>query len=84
MKINEDFEVERDAYQWILTQWRDGINPKTKEPTRSKRQTYHATLEQVCGVIVERQCGQCESLSEIIALMKDVKQALMGSIPKIV
>ena len=80
MKINDDFEMKRDNYQWILTHWKDGIKPKTKEPTRTPRITYHATIEQVASVIVERTAGECGSLQEIVELMAGVKSFLVQKI----
>ena len=77
IQIGTNFEIERDKYQWILVEWRDGINPKTKESTRSPHKTYHATLEQVAGVVVDRGCEDCESLQEMVAIMADVKSILV-------
>ena len=77
IKINENMEIKRDNYQWILTEWRDGFNEKTQKPTRNARTTYHATFEQVAGVVVERACGECESLEGLKALVTSCKLLLV-------
>lgn len=52
MKISEDYEVSRDKYQWILTEWYDGKN-KDGDLKRKSRQTYHGSLRQVASQIVD-------------------------------
>jgi hypothetical protein len=80
IKINEDFEFERDPQQWVLHEWRDGVNPKTKEPTRVEKITYHGTLHQVCSAVIERNSGKCESLKEVMKAIEATKADLLTSI----
>jgi len=75
IKFNNDFEFERDKYQWILHHWVDGKD-KDGNPKRSRRTTYHGTLSQLCDVIMERTCGRCESLAEIVTLLNHASKAL--------
>ena len=62
IKINEDFEFERADQCWELHHWKDGTNPKTKEPVRTKTTTYHATVSQVCKAVIDRDSGSADSL----------------------
>jgi hypothetical protein len=83
IKINEDFEFERDPHQWILHEWRDGVNPKTKEPTRVEKVTYHGTLHQVCCEVIERYAGSCDSLQEVMKAIESTKYDVMKAISKV-
>ena len=66
IKINEDFEFERADQCWELHHWRDGTNPKTKLPTRTKTTTYHGTVLQVCRAAIDREAGVANSLQGLI------------------
>lgn len=48
IKINENWTVTKDSFQWILTYEAEGeLNPKTGKLSKTTRTTYHATLAQV-------------------------------------
>ncbi len=79
IKINDRFEFERGDQCWNLHEWKDGVNPKTKEPTRSKTTTYHSKLEQVCSAVIDRELGKAEELSEIAKLLWVVKEELKAA-----
>lgn len=82
IKINEDFEFEWDGTQWILHQWRDGINPRTKEPTRAAKQTYYPTLIQLCSKVVELNAAAADNLLGMVANMRSVEHGLRMAIEK--
>ena len=65
IKINETFSVEKDKYQWLLIETKDGLN-KLKEPIKTTRTTYHGTLKQCCKVMMESVVGECESVQQIV------------------
>ena len=65
IKINETFRVEKDKYQWLLIETKDGLS-KTQEPIKTTRTTYHGTLKQCCNQISERMMGECESVKELV------------------
>jgi len=64
IKINDKFSVERDKYQWLLTESKDGIG-KDKQPIVTTRTTYHGTLKQCCNEIAERMMGDYSSIAEL-------------------
>jgi hypothetical protein len=68
IKFNEDYSFERDKYQWILHHSYDGRD-KDKNPKRQSRDTYHATLEQICQTIVDREAGRCTDMAELQKLL---------------
>ena len=70
IKINDQFSVERDKYQWLLHDTKDGISKKG-EPIKVTRTTYHPKLEQCCSKISERMMGECESVQEIKKALND-------------
>ena len=82
IKVNDDFEIRTDPYNWILDEWFDG---KDKEGNlrRQKRTTFHANLEQICGVIIDRSASKCESLDEIIHLLKNCIEVLKVNVESI-
>lgn len=80
MKINDDWEAERDNYGWHLKHWRDSINPKTKESSRTYRSSYHANLEQCMDYILDTEAGPVPEASAVKsawdAVMVDLNKAL--------
>jgi hypothetical protein len=80
IRVNDDFEFERDTYGWKLHQWSDGVNPKTKEPIRSKSTTYHPNLEQVCSAVIDRCAGLAECAVMLTDGLASIKKELHVSI----
>lgn len=76
IKINEDFEFERDEYGWRLYQWKDGINKKTGKATRNKSVTYHANIYQICAAVIDRSAGGCQSMEELRDMLSSAEQGL--------
>jgi hypothetical protein len=70
INVNDRFEFKYDGIQWVLDEWRDGVNPKNGEPTRTKKTTYHASLKQVCSSVLNRMLGDCEDMKELIHLLE--------------
>ena len=79
IKINDKFSVERDKYQWLLHESKDGIG-KDKQPIVTTRTTYHGTLKQCCNEIAERMMGECESVTEILKALDSFDRALDGKL----
>ncbi len=65
IKINNKFEISRDKHGWQLHEWKDGLN-KDKEPTRTKRTTYHPNLIQICDVVIDREAGCANTMEEVL------------------
>ena len=53
MKLNERWEITGGRGDYVVTESRAGRNPKTKEPTVTKRHTYYPTLEQCARYIIK-------------------------------
>lgn len=73
--FNERFSFERDTYGWKLHEKREGKD-KDGKPKDSTKTTYHANLNQVCGAIIDKTIGDCESLEEIKSLLSDARHIL--------
>lgn len=82
IKINDDFEFEWDGMQWVLYQWRDGVNPKTKKPSRRARPTYYPTLHQLCCRVVELNAAAADSMLGMVSNMRSVEQSLLLAIQR--
>lgn len=76
IKIDDTFSIERDPYQWILHEKKDGVNPKTKEPTVVTKKTYHPTLLKCCVFMADKVAGDCTSVSEITNAFKELEATL--------
>tara|TARA_R110000765_G_scaffold415652_1_gene516904 strand:- start:37 stop:306 length:270 start_codon:yes stop_codon:yes gene_type:complete len=75
IKFNDDFSFERDQYCWHLIESFDGKD-KDGNDKRQHRTTYHASIVQICGVIIDRSCGKCQSLEEVLSLLASAKTEL--------
>ena len=82
VKVNERFSFEKDTSGWTLYEFKNGVNPKTKEPTITKSFTYWSDLIQVCNEIIDRSCDQADDVTCIMDCInkarKDVLTALHG------
>lgn len=43
---------------------------------RQKKTTYHASLQQICGAIIDSSCGKCDSIEEIKQLLENALNVL--------
>lgn len=74
MKINEYYSVERDQYCFVLTFEKEGdINPKTGNPTKTFRKTYHSNMEQVLNKVLD-DTVHGESFEDILEAIKQVRE----------
>ena len=79
IKFNEEFSFERDKYNWILDQTVPG-HDKDGAPKDQHRYTYHGTLAQACGTIIELSVARCETLEEVIHLLTHAKEELVNHV----
>jgi len=75
IKFNDRFEFYRDKYQWILTENVRGMD-KNGMVKITPRKTFHGTLRQVIGVIIDKEVGNCEDLEQIIDLLSNAESIL--------
>jgi hypothetical protein len=78
-QLAPDYFTKRDAYGWTLREWRDGTG-KDGEPTRTHRDTYHGTIEQVCRTVLDREAGSGESPKAIVAAVEKAQKAITHAI----
>lgn len=82
VKINKRFEFERDSKCWLLYEWKDGINSKTKDPTRNRTICYYTDLIHVLNAIIDRSCDAADNVTTIIDIIlktrKEIVVALYG------
>lgn len=52
IKLNNRFSFKTDNYGYRLTETYATINPKTKEPSTSTRDTFHPNLESLAAKVV--------------------------------
>lgn len=80
--FNDKFEFKKDQYCWHLHEYYMGKD-SDKNPKRQKRTTYHATLGQVLDTIINRSCGECESILEIKDLLKSISENITKHVEEI-
>ncbi len=74
MKINENYSVSKDSYNWILTFCSEGdINPKTGSPTVTTKITYHPTLEQVLNKFID-EAADGDDMLQILHQIKEARK----------
>jgi len=65
VRINEEWEVTRDPFNFVLVRY--SVSNKGKV---SEQRTYHKTLEQACNTLV-RKSIDTESLESILSTIKE-------------
>lgn len=75
IRFGDGYTARRTRYCWVLEEAYEGKD-KMGNTKQQRRETYHATLPQVCGYVLDRSAGECSSLSEIIDLMKGATSLL--------
>lgn len=78
--INEDFTITNDSSGWCVVWTKDGINPKTKEPSRNSSNHYYGTLEQCCRAILDKSLKPCESVNEVLAMIEKAEQDILQAV----
>jgi len=80
VKVNDRFEFERDSMGWILYEWRVGVNPKTKTPTRTRRPHYYSNIVQVCNGIIDRSCDKADDATTIMQCVEKARDDVVTAI----
>lgn len=81
VKINDDYDIKRDKFQWILTHWTDGVGKagdNKGKPIRVKRESFHASVTQICREILDRELGNCETVADMRNLLENAVSELTG------
>ena len=75
IKLNDRFEFERTKYNWELHEWRDGKD-RDGQHKRHKQTTYYPNIKTLCGEIIDRSIGRCETLEQIIDMLSGANKML--------
>lgn len=78
IKVNERFSFERDKYQWLLHDSHMGKPNKEGVSNLQTKTSYHGSLDQVASQIIERECGECQSMTELLTLLNQTKSVCAG------
>ena len=71
MKINDRFTAKRDQYCWHLIETYIGKN-KDGDSVEKERVTYHANLKQVLDAVIDRGCGEAETIKDALELSRKI------------
>ena len=73
IKLNEQFAMKWDSYQWHLLEYR--FDDKKDARSTTPRMTYHPTISSVLGIIFERVVGEAEGdVSDLKEKIKEAKE----------
>lgn len=75
IKFNDRFSFHRDKYCWNVHENVPGKD-KHGEAKIHVQTTYHPSLEVVAKFIIDKSCGDCHSLEEIISLLAPASKSL--------
>lgn len=80
MRINADWEVIADTHGWVVNHYRDGINHKTKQPTRIATTTYHPSLEKCCAHIIDADAKKVQKAEQVQMAIQTVMQQFVQAV----
>ena len=75
IKINNKYSFERDQYCWHLHEKYMGED-KHHQPKEFIRTTYHPSLEYIAKHLIDKGCGELESLQEIIVFLETTAKSI--------
>ena len=74
VKINDDFSVSHDPYNWTLIHFRDAVNKTTGEKCKREFPTYYPTLEKTCTAFIDKSCKGAKSVEEVLDTIARAKK----------
>jgi len=74
VRISDDFSLDKDKYQWILTHYKPSIG-RQGQPIISESVSYHSTLEQVSNKMVKLKCNDIDAVT-IQLFLREFKDAV--------
>ena len=69
IKFNDTYSFEKDQYCWHLHENYTGKD-KDDNDKEFTRTNYHPSLQAICKYLIDKECGKCESLEQIIKLLQ--------------
>jgi hypothetical protein len=79
LKINDRFTIDRDKHNIIIIESYMGKD-KDKNPKPMTRESYHATLFQACGVIIDRS-GEGKTVEDVVDAINAAKRDILNALP---
>jgi len=76
IKINKDFSVSHDPYNWTLVQFRDAVNKVTGEKYRKEHPTYYPTLEKTCVAFIDKSCKEAKDIDNVLDTIAQAKKEI--------
>jgi hypothetical protein len=75
IKISDEFTISRDSAGWTLETTYEGKDKDGNAKDQTVK-TYHGSVEQTCNAMIDRAVGGCETVKEIISLLKPASKLL--------
>ncbi len=85
IKINSQFAITPFAYGWRLLEYhRNNAADKSKGRNKAAKETYHATLKQLCDFVIDRYACNAGSLNEIKAMLEKAGEDLTKELKSLI
>ena len=84
IKINDEFSMDRDKYQWILHQTYMGRNKITGEPKPQSRQTYYSRIDQIAKAIIDKSLKRCDTAEDILSYLSSAEAIVTKDLEELV
>lgn len=69
------FTAQRDKHQWVVIELYDGKDKKGN-PKQHSKESYHATLKQVCAYVVDVTAGHAQGAEEMLVMLENAEKLL--------
>ena len=75
IKFNETFSFERDEFCWNLHEKYMGKDKHGADKVHTDT-TYHPSLKFICNYIIDKGCGELESLQSILEFLETTSDSM--------
>lgn len=80
LKINDDWEVQKDSFGWQVHHWREGKSTRTGEMKRTKATSYYPRLEQCLLHIMDEEADNAGDVEELMAFWLEMKAQIIAAV----
>ncbi|MFA5299663.1 MAG: hypothetical protein WC389_15855 [Lutibacter sp.] len=83
MKLDKNYSIEKDAYNWILRyESIGGINKKTGKPIVTKNETYHGALKFALFAYLDSVLNPSSDIKELLSAINEAETRIINFVDK--
>ena len=76
IELAPNFAIKRDTYGWVLIEYKEGTNRKTKDKIITEHYRYYPKLHQILSETLDVQAGYCKDIQELHNLLHKYLEAV--------